>query len=138
MNVNPQIIWTALAAVAAFVIIGLIAAGVRRSRTARLREHFGAEYDHAVKRTGSRVAAERDLSRRAEEVKTFDIRALTAAEREQYRKEWWAIEARFVERPATAVVQADELVAAIMTARGYPVADFEEHAAHLSVKHPKV
>jgi hypothetical protein len=134
----PQWAWIAIAAVAVLVIIGLIAAAVRRSRTARLREHFGSEYDHAVRSAGSRAAAEDALLARAEEVKQFDIRPLSAAERDRYRGEWKAIEARFVERPATAVVEAEEMIDNVMRARGYPMADFEKHAEHLSVKHPKV
>lgn len=138
MNALPQWAWIALVAVAVLVVIALIAAGVRRSRTARLREHFGSEYDHAVRTAGSRSAAEEALLARAEEVKQFDIRPLTAVESDRYRGEWKKIEARFVERPATAVVEADELVCDVMRVRGYPMADFEKHAEHLSVKHPRV
>lgn len=138
MNVNPQWIWIAAAAVAVLVIIGLIAAGARRSRSAALRDHFGREYERTVEATGSKTRAEHELAARAEEVKQFDIRPLTAAERDNYRDEWRRIEARFVDRPTTAVVEADELVTDVMRTRGYPMADFEKHAALLSVKHPKV
>jgi hypothetical protein len=131
-------IWIAAAVVAGLVIIFAIAAGVRRSRSAQLRDHFGTEYDHTVQRAGSRTAAEQELVARAEEVKSFEIRPLSAAERDRRREEWRAIEQRFVDRPTTAVVEADELVADVMRARGYPMADFEKHAAHLSVKHPRV
>lgn len=138
MNVNPQWIWIAAAVVAVLLIVALIAAGARRSRRAALREHFGSEYDRTVEAAGSRSRAEDELVARAEEVKTFDIRPLNAAERERYREEWKLIEARFVDRPTTAVVEADELVADVMRTRGYPMADFEKHAALLSVKHPRV
>jgi hypothetical protein len=138
MNINPQWIWIAAAAVAVLLIIGLIAAGARRSRRAALRDHFGAEYDRAVEAAGSKTRAEEELVSRAEEVKTFDIRPLTAAERGRYGDEWRSIESRFVDRPTTAVVEADELIADVMRTRGYPMADFEKHAALLSVKHPRV
>src|SRR5205823_14568822 len=62
----------------------------------------------------------------------------TAAERDRYAIEWKKIEARFVERPTTAVVEADELIRDAMRTRGYPIADFEKYAALLSVKHPRV
>lgn len=138
MNLDTQTIWTIVIALAVIVIIGLIAAGVRRSRTQRLREHFGSEYDHAVESSGSRSRAEDALVARAEEVKSFDIRPLTAAERQQYVSDWQTIEKRFVDRPATAVVEADELITDVMRTRGYPMADFEKHAEYLSVKHPRV
>ncbi|HKS22245.1 MAG TPA: hypothetical protein VJZ76_05575 [Thermoanaerobaculia bacterium] len=138
MNINPQWIWIAAAAVAVLVIIGLIAAGARRSRTAALRDHFGREYDRTVEEAGSRSRAEHELVARAEEAKSFDIRPLAAAERDRYRDEWRKVEARFVERPTTAVVEADELITDVMRTRGYPIAEFEKHAALLSVKHPRV
>ena len=135
---NPQWIWIAVAAAAALIIIGLIAVGARRNRSAALRDHFGNEYDRTVKSVGSRTRAENELVARAEEAKSFDIRPLTAAERDRYRDDWRRVEARFVERPTTAVVEADELVTEVMRTRGYPMADFDKHAALLSVKHPRV
>ena len=138
MPANPQWIWIALAAVAVLVVIGLVASSLRRHRTAQLREHYGAEYDRAVNHAGTRTAAEEALLTRANEVKQFDIRPLSASDRDRYRSEWHKIEARFVERPTTAVVEADELVSDVMHARGYPVADFEKHAEYVSVKHPRV
>ena len=138
MNMNPQWIWIAAAAVAVLVIIGLIAMGARRNRSAALRDHFGREYERTVEAAGSRSRAEDELVARAEEAKTFDIRPLTAAERERYRDEWRSVEAHFVERPTTAVVEADELITDVMRTRGYPIADFEKHAALISVKHPRV
>ena len=138
MPANPQWVWIALAAVAVLVVIGLIASSVRRHRTTELREHYGAEYDRAVSQARNRTAAEEALLARASEVKQFDIRPLSASDRDRYRSDWQKIEARFVDRPTTAVVEADELVADVMLARGYPIADFEKHAEYLSVKHPRV
>ena len=137
-NIDPQVLWIAGAVVAAVVIIFAVAAGVRRSRSERLRDHFGSEYDRTVRAAGSRSAAEQELVSRAEEVKTFDIRPLSAAERDRYTGDWTKIEQQFVNRPTMAVVEADELITDVMRTRGYPMADFETHAAHLSVKHPKV
>lgn len=135
---NPQAIWTAVIVIAVLVVIGLIAYGWRRSRTAQLREHFGNEYDRTVERTGSRKRAEDALVARAEEVKQFDIRPLTAAERQRFTNDWRKIEAQFVDRPATAVVEADELITDVMRTRGYPMADFTKYSDYLSVKHPRV
>ena len=138
MTVDPIWIWTGLAALALIVIVALIARGARRSRTESLREKFGNEYDHAVSEVGNRKRAERELVARAQEVEKYDIRALDAAERSRYRSEWLRVEQHFLERPTAAVVEADELVADIMRVQGYPIGDFEKHAAHLSVKHPRV
>ena len=138
MNINPQWIWIAVAAAVVLIAILAISAGARRARSTRLREHFGSEYDRAMESRGSRTRAEEELVARAQEVKAFDIRTLTAGERQRYLEQWRRIEARFVELPTTAVVEADELVSDVMRTRGYPMADFEKHAAHLSVKHPRV
>src|ERR1043166_787341 len=137
-NIDPQVLWIAGAVVAAVVIIFAVAAGVRRSRSERLRDHFGSEYDRTVRAAGSRSGGEQELGSRAEEVKTFDIRPLSAAERDRYTSDWTRVEQQFVNRPTTAVVEADELITDVMRTRGYPMADFETHAAHLSVKHPRV
>jgi hypothetical protein len=43
-----------------------------------------------------------------------------------------------VDSPLTAVAEADALVAQVMGARGYPVANFDQRAADVSVDHPVV
>jgi hypothetical protein len=131
-------IYVALGAVAVLVVIGLIARGSRRSRTGALRSKFGTEYDHAVHEAGSRKRAERELVSRTREVEQFEIRPLTASERDRYRADWKTVERHFLERPTAAVVEGDELVADIMRVQGYPMGDFEKHAAHLSVRHPRI
>lgn len=138
MNFDPNWIWIALGAVAVLAIIGLIARGVRRSRTEALRERFGSEYNHAVASAGSRTRAEQELIARTEEAKSYNIRALETPEVERFRSEWNRVEVRFLERPTTAVVEADELALEIMRTRGYPMGDFEKHATTLSVTHPRV
>jgi hypothetical protein len=44
----------------------------------------------------------------------------------------------FVDDPGNAVEQADTLIGEVMRARGYPVGDFEQRAADISVNHPQV
>ncbi|HEX2121154.1 MAG TPA: hypothetical protein VHL59_05865 [Thermoanaerobaculia bacterium] len=137
-TIDPVWIWIALGAVALLVVVALIARGSRRARSAALRDKFGREYDHTIEEAGSRKRAERELVARTEEVKKYDIRPLNAGEREKYRRDWLRVEQRFVERPRMAVAEADELVAEIMRVQGYPIGDFDKHAAHLSVTHPRV
>jgi hypothetical protein len=135
---NPQILMFAIGLAVVVILAIAFALAARRSKTQQLREHFGSEYDRAVRTTGSRTAAEDQLVARAEEAKTFEIRALTPSERDRFVADWKKIEANFVERPTTAVVEADELMTAVMRTRGYPMADFEKYAELLSVKHPRV
>lgn len=137
-SIDPRVIWIAVAVAAVLLVAILIARGARKSRSAALREKFGPEYEHTVRDVGNRKRAENALLARAEEVKQFEIRPLSAADRTRYTGEWARIERHFVERPAMAVAEADELVADVMRMMGYPMGDFEKHAAHLSVTHPRV
>jgi len=135
---NPQVLMF-LIGIAVIVVIGIAFWAVaRRSQSEQLRDHFGSEYDRTVKEAGSRTAAEENLIARAEEAKTFNIRPLTTTERDRYTSDWEKIEAHFVDRPTTAVIEADELVELVMRTRGYPMGDFEKDADLLSVKHPRV
>lgn len=138
MAIDPLWIWIAVGVVAVLVIAALFARGARKSRSESLRETYGSEYDHAVRTAGSRKRAEQELEHRREEVSRYDIRPLHASERERYRNDWNLVEQHFLTRPTAAVVEADELVADIMRVQGYPMGDFEKHAANLSVKHPRV
>lgn len=138
LAIDPMWIWIALGALALLVVAGLIARGSRRSRTESLRNQFGNEYDHAVTTHGNRKKAERDLVERTEQVKKYTIVPLSEGDRVRYRADWQKVEQHFIERPTTAVVEADELVADIMRTRGYPMGDFERHASDLSVTHPRI
>ena len=138
LNIDPIWIWVAVGAVVVLLIIGLIARGARRSRSEALREKFGPEYEHALREKGNRSRAEQELIARAEQAKSFTIRPLSAEEHARFRSDWDRIETRFLERPTTTVVEADELVEEIMRVRGYPIGDFEKHAADLSVNHPRI
>jgi hypothetical protein len=48
------------------------------------------------------------------------------------------LQSRFVDDPKRAITEADALVSTVMQARGYPVADFDQRAADVSVDHPRV
>jgi hypothetical protein len=138
LAIDPLWIWIALGVVALLIVAGLVARGARRARTESLRDKFGNEYDHALQEHGSRKQAERDLVERAEQVKKYNIVPLQAGDQERFRRDWQKVEQHFLERPTTAVVEADELVADIMRTRGYPMGDFDRHAADLSVTHPRI
>ncbi|HUR80647.1 MAG TPA: hypothetical protein VM733_07765 [Thermoanaerobaculia bacterium] len=138
LAIDPMWIWIGLGVVALLIVGGLIARGSRRSRSAALRDQFGNEYDHALSTHGSRKRAEQDLIERTEQVKKYDIVPLQARDRERFRADWQKVETHFLERPTTAVVEADELIAEIMRTRGYPMGDFDRHAADLSVTHPRI
>jgi hypothetical protein len=111
---------------------------VQRERTKRLRSKFGPEYDRAIDRYGNQRRAEDDLTHREKRVEKLHLRQLDAAESERFSDAWRAEQARFVDQPREAVANADRLVRDLMKARGYPMGDFEQRAADISVDHPRV
>jgi len=128
----------ALMILVAVVIIAVMVAFFRARRSRRLQERFGPEYDRTVHYRGNASRAEADLLNRERRVQSFSIKALTPAAREQFAEEWAATQRRFVDDPALAVTEADALVNRVMVARGYPMTDFEQRAADVSVAYPDV
>jgi hypothetical protein len=129
----------AVLVVLALMAIGIIAAVVLRgNRGRRLRNRFGPEYDRTVEQTGSRDEAEKQLEQRIQERDNLPIRELDPAERERYAGAWSDVQKRFVDDPADAVREADQLCTSLMAARGYPTEDFERQAALVAVDHADV
>jgi hypothetical protein len=120
-----------MASVAAFLMY-------QKRRTARLRTQFGgAEYARAVQK-GGRARAEAGLEERTQRVEGLHVRPLTAGDRTRFSEHWRSVQAHFVEGPAGAVTEADQLLGDVMSTRGYPVSNFEQRAADISVDHPGV
>jgi hypothetical protein len=120
------------------VLLGLAAwAYSTRRRSANLRERFGPEYQRTVEAVGP-GQADAVLRQRAERVSRFNLRKLTHDQAEAFTREWRRIQSRFVDDPDGAVAEADQLVTQVMTARGYPLAEFDLRADDLSVDHPVV
>ena len=111
---------------------------LQKRRSDGLRKSFGPEYDRARQEHPGRRATERALEERKERVEQLRIRALSPEERDRFHERWRAAQAQFVDDPAGATRAADALVAEVMQARGYPVGDFEQRAADVSVGHPRV
>jgi hypothetical protein len=128
--------------VAAVVVVVLVAVGawwyLQRQKRERLRSRFGAEYDRTLREVGDARKAEAVLEQRQKRVAGFDLRPLSSEDSGRFAEAWRRVQSRFVDDPRGAVTEADGLVADVMGARGYPVADFEQRAADLSVAHGPV
>jgi FtsZ-interacting cell division protein ZipA len=134
----PGWVW-AVIIVGAIVVAALVVWQAMRSRRRRaLQGRFGPEYDRALEGSDSRRAAEAELAARAEHRDALDIRPLTTAARERYVVEWQRVQAKFVDDPEGAVRDADMTIQAVMSDRGYPVDDFDQRSADISVDHPQV
>jgi hypothetical protein len=127
------------AVIVAVIVIALISFFLaRKRRSQNLRKRFGPEYDRVLKKEGEVRRAEGVLEMRARHREKFGLRSLTGATRAQFAERWRMVQSRFVDDPKGAVARADELVSEVMVARGYPMADFEQRAADISVDHPVV
>ena len=125
--------------VAAVAVAALVMTSMRKREGDRLKQKFGSEYESQVEAAGgSRAKAEAALLKREQKMKKLEIRPLDPAQREGFQRQWTEVQARFVDDPERAIAFADALVADVMKTRGYPVEDFEQRAADISVDHPEV
>src|SRR5512140_2639930 len=141
MNLNlmdPKLIVLAAAVILIIAVLAWLYMRKRRSTTADLRQKFGPEYERAVKEHGSERKAEAKLADREKRVEKLTIRDLDPLERERFSKQWASVQSRFVDSPKGAVAEGDDLLSSLMKTRGYPVSDFDQRAADISVDHPRV
>jgi len=134
----PGWLWAVIIVAAVVVVLVVVWRAIAASRTRALQQRFGPEYDRALEGTGSKRDAEADLRARADRREELEIKPLAPGARERYVGEWQRVQARFVDDPDGAVREADGLIQSVMSERGYPMDDFEQRAADISVDHPDV
>jgi hypothetical protein len=108
----------------------------RRQRSERLHDQFGSEYDYAVETLGDEEQAQTELEQRKKHVEALNIRPLSMIEHDRYKADWAAVQSKFVDEPDQAIVDADRLIMEVMQVRAYPISDFEQRAADVSVSYP--
>lgn len=134
---NQTLMRIAVVVVAAVVAVALWLL-MKRRRTAALRARFGPEYDRVRQSSRTTAEAERELQVRQRRVESFSLKALTREQAEEFAASWRAVQARFVDDPRAAVVDADRLIEDVMHARGYPVEESVHRLDDLSVDHAAV
>jgi hypothetical protein len=130
------VVWVVIVIVVV-VAIALVAVGLRKRNSAKLREHFGPEYDRAVENRGDQRAAEAELRVREKQRAQFELTPLPEADRLLFAHEWRDVQEHFIDEPAQAAADADTLITRVMEARGYPMNDFDVQADLVSVDHPE-
>lgn len=133
--------WAIIVIVAALLVAAVLAGRLymeRRRRSRRLQAQFGPEYDRTVREYHDQNRAEHELESRGQRAQRLDIRSLGREERERFIRAWRVDQERFVDEPKEAVFEADRLVTEVMRVRGYPMANFEQRAADISVRYPDV
>jgi hypothetical protein len=141
MNINlldPKVIVLAVVVTLIVAVLAVLYVRKRSNTTADLRQRFGPEYQRAVREHGSERKAEAKLADREKRVEKLNIRDLDPIERDRFSERWESVQSRFVDSPKGAVAEADDLVSSLMKTRGYPVSDFDQRAADISVDHPRV
>jgi hypothetical protein len=135
---DPKYIMLAGVVILVIAVLAWLFVQKRKSTTADLRRKFGPEYERTVQQQGSERKAEAKLADRQQRVEKLNIRDLDPMERERFSEQWESVQSRFVDSPRGAVAEADDLVSSLMKTRGYPVSDFDQRAADISVDHPRV
>ena len=135
---DPKLIAGVVVVILVIVVAVALYVRKRKKTTAELRDRFGPEYERAVQTHGSERRAEAKLVDCEKRVEKLKIRDLDSTERERFSGQWQSVQSRFIDYPKGAVTEADELVSSLMQTRGYPVADFDQRAADISVDHPLV
>ncbi|MGA2489794.1 MAG: hypothetical protein ABSF99_06350 [Anaerolineales bacterium] len=137
MNTTTYII---IAVVLVLVILGAILGSIfaRRQRSKRYSDKYGPDYGHTVKTMGNEKKAQTEMDERQKHVETLNIRSLSLSERERYLAEWKAVQSKFIDQPGPATVEADHLIMEVMQLRNYPVSEFEQRAADISINYPEL
>ncbi|MFE5707687.1 hypothetical protein [Rhodococcus koreensis] len=132
--------WILIAVLVVIAVLAIIASRSisSRKRTERLKGRFGPEYERTVGEAGDQGAAEKELAARERKREKLDIVPLPPEARAKYTDSWRTVQIEFVDNPSSAVAAADRLVIHVMRERGYPIDDFDQRAADISVDHPKV
>ena len=128
-----------VASIAILIVVGVVVfLIVQKRRSQMLRERFGPEYDRVVKKEGDVRRGEDVLQFLAKRREKLQIRELSPSNRSDFAGRWTTVQSQFVDDPKGAVSRADQLVNEVMQVRGYPVGDFDQRAADISVDHPVV
>jgi hypothetical protein len=134
---NEMLIVIAIVVVAVLIVAGAWVL-LRWRRTSALRARFGPEYDHALQSARTPAEAERELRERQLRVESFSIRPLSHEDADRFTAAWRSVQAKFVDEPHAAVLEADRLISEVMRSRGYPVDDPDRRLDDLSVDHAHV
>lgn len=129
-----------IAVVVVLVVLGIILGPIfsRRQRSKKFSNQYGTEYDRTVKSMGNEKKAQTEMDDRKKHIETLNIRSLSENERQRYLAEWTVVQAKFVDQPGQATIEADHLIMEVMQMRAYPVSDFDQRAADISINYPEL
>jgi hypothetical protein len=130
-----EIVAIAVAAIVLLAAVGWLM--YTRKRSVRLRNRFGLEYDRRVSEMeGNRREAESELLEGESRIHRLKSRPLSKPDRMKFAEQWRECQARFVDDPAGAASEADQLVDRIMHTRGYKMDNPEDRLADICAAYP--
>jgi hypothetical protein len=125
--------------IVAAIVLGLGFWFIQKSRNRKeLKERFGPEYDRTIETSETRAEGEKQLAEREKRVEGFELKELEPRQAQRFGDQWRSVQGRFVDDAGGATQEADGLVQEVMSARGYPITNFDQQAADISVDHPEV
>jgi hypothetical protein len=118
--------------VAVIVAVAVVAGAWVVWRHLSLWRRFRLEYRRLAKEKGF-LAAEWELRERQRRHSKLELRAMDEATLAKDRAAWTEVQIQFVDNPRQAVRAADALVDKLVAERGYPIGNYDEKVALLSV-----
>ena len=106
----------------AAALIAVMAFAIRHEHAKRrIRDSFGPEYARVKDEHSRTRAVDRELARRIQMYNRLHLEPISADDRDSYATSWGHIRGGFPDDPALALSGAEQLIARLMAARGYPV-----------------
>jgi hypothetical protein len=136
MDMTLEQLLTAFAVVA---LVALIAVEswlyFKRRQLRKLHQNLGTEYGRIIDEINSQATTQLNL---VAPVARLKIVPLAPAEAARFGYAWNSLQNRFESNPKAVVSEADHLVHELMMKLGYPVSDFEDRAAEISMDHASI
>jgi hypothetical protein len=117
------------------VIIAVITIALIAYASRRASGTFGPEYARVKTEHGGTRAADRELNRRTRIHDKLRLEPISADDQDSYATSWEHVQGGFLDDPAVALSGAEQLIARLLAARGYPADEQGEQLALLSVQH---
>lgn len=130
--------YTVIAALLVLLMIGVILGPFLacRRRSERLQGELGLAYGRSVQSVSGERKAQTGREKRRQQVEALGTRPLAANERGRNLADRTAVQSKRVDEPGQAIPGADRLNMQVVQSRAFPVSDFEQRAAHISVSYP--
>jgi hypothetical protein len=105
-------------------------------RTKHLQERFGPEYDRTVMGIGDRRVAESELEHREQHARELKARPINFMDRQRFLSRWKRCQSQFVDDPAGAVDEAEQVVTDVMRTRGYSTDNPYDRMTDIAAAYP--